>query len=67
MYMSVLPECMNVQTIHVLGCPKRADESVSFLGTGIRDGYEPPHGCWELNLGPVQVLSTTDPSFPALH
>ena len=27
-------------------------------------GCEPPHGCWELNLGPLQeqpVLSTTEP------
>ena len=31
----------------------------------IRDGCEPPCGCWELNSGPLQeqsVLLTTEPS-----
>ena len=31
----------------------------------ITDGWEPPCGCWELNLGPLEeqsVLLTTEPS-----
>jgi hypothetical protein len=33
------------------------------------DGYEPPCGCWELNLGPLEaqsVLLTTELSLEAL-
>jgi hypothetical protein len=30
------------------------------------DGWEPPCGCWELNLGPLEEVLTTDPS-PSLH
>ena len=36
----------------------------------ITDGCEPPCGCWELNLGPLEeqsVLLTTEPSLQALE
>ena len=34
----------------------------------MRDGCEPPGGCWKLNSGPLEeqpVLLTTEPSFQA--
>lgn len=27
----------------------------------ITDSYEPLYGCWDLNLGPVEVLLTMEP------
>ena len=39
-------------------CQKRAPDLIT-------DGCEPPCGCWELNLGPLEeqaVLLTTEPS-----
>lgn len=30
-------------------CLTRPEEDIKFPGTGIIDGYELPHGCWELN------------------
>jgi hypothetical protein len=36
----------------------------------ITDGCEPPCGCWELNLGPLEevlVLLTTEPSLQPLN
>jgi hypothetical protein len=36
------------------------------VGTGVKDGYELPRGCWERNLGPVEeqyMLLTLGPPF----
>lgn len=46
--------------------PSTCREGAWSLGTGVRDGYEPPCGCWKLNPGPLQeklMLLTTGPSF----
>ena len=29
-------------------------EGVRFPGAGVTDSCEPPCGCWELNLGPLE-------------
>lgn len=36
-------------------------------GTGIMDSCESPNGCWELNLGLLQVVVTTEQSFQPQH
>lgn len=39
-------------------------------GTGIEDSCEPPCGCWDVNLGPLQehqVVLTIEPSFQPLY
>ena len=46
-------------------CLRRSEGGIGFRRIGIIDGCEPPCGCWELNLGPLQkqhVLLTTDSS-----
>jgi hypothetical protein len=40
-----------------------------FPGSGVTDRWEPPCGCWELNLGSLEqqtVFLTTEPSFQPL-
>lgn len=32
-----------------------SEEGVRSPGTGVRDGYKPLCGCWEVNPGPLQV------------
>ena len=51
--MSVLPA---VYLCALLVCLSlgRTDKGVGSLGTGVVDGCELPHGCWELNLGPLE-------------
>ena len=34
-------------------CPQKS-EGVDFPGNGVTGSYEPPHGCWELNPGPLK-------------
>jgi hypothetical protein len=46
-----LSVCMSVYRIPA-ECPRRP-EAVGSFGTRVRDGCEPPCGCWELNLGPL--------------
>jgi hypothetical protein len=64
-----LPGCLC--TVCVPWCPKRPEEGVRSHGTGVRERCEPPWGCWESNLGPLEeqpVLLTTDLSVsPAPH
>lgn len=48
--MNVLSACMPV----LLWEPHRPEESIVFLTTGVTDGCGLPHGCWELNLGPLK-------------
>lgn len=55
---------MYVHSIHPWP-PGRSEEGVRSSGSGVRDGCEPPHECWEMNLGPSQkqkMLLTTEPS-----
>jgi hypothetical protein len=50
---------------HVYLVSSEAREDVRSSKTTVTDG-EPPCGCWESNLGPLEeqsVLSTTDPSY----
>ena len=49
---------MSALSAHTPACQKRASVNIT-------DGCEPPYGCWELNLGPLEeqpVLLTTEPS-----
>jgi hypothetical protein len=44
---------------------RRPEEGVRFPGTGIVGSYEPPYGCRELNLSPLEeqlVLLNREPS-----
>lgn len=38
--------------------PGRPEEGAGSLGAGVVDTCEPPHGCWELDLGPLQEQQT---------
>lgn len=43
------------------------EEGVLSPRIGVRHGYEPPHGCWQLSLGPREeepLLLTSEPSLP---
>lgn len=41
--------------------PQKSKESIKSLGAGIIDRFESPHGCWELNLGPVGSSQCSQP------
>lgn len=50
--------------------PLRSEEGIGFPETSVRDGCGPPHGCWELNQGPLQekqVFLTAEPSLQPPH
>ena len=52
-------------TMYAPGAHRVQKEGVRSPGTGITDGCEPPHGCWKLNLGPLEeqpVFLTSEPS-----
>lgn len=61
--MSVVPAFMSVHPL-CTWCPWRSEKGIRSPGTGVRDGCDLPHRCWESNLGPIQeqVLLTTEPS-----
>lgn len=64
--MCILRVCMYVQcSCSVL---KVIREGIGSSGNGITGTYEPSCGCWESNLGPlqVQVLLTDEPSLQHL-
>ena len=45
--------------------PMKARRGVRSPGTGVKDGCEPPCGCWESNPGPLEkqfVLSNAETS-----
>lgn len=44
-------------------CPWDPKDGVEAQGTGVKDEYELPRGCWELNLDPPEeekVFLTTE-------
>lgn len=57
-----LPPYMSMRRVYAW-CPlTRLEEGVGYPGTGITEDGQPPYGCWEPNLGPLQeqqVLLTT--------
>ena len=58
-----LPPCMYVHRMHAW-CLWKKEEAIKATRTGDTDGCEPPCGCWEMNLGPLQepqVLLTAEP------
>jgi hypothetical protein len=63
MYMGVLPACMSLH--HECGWSAwGSEESIRSPGPGVTYGCEPPCGCWELYLGPLEeqlVLLITEP------
>lgn len=55
-------------TILPAWCLQSSEECIQSPGTGVRDDYEAPYGCWDLNLGLLKAL-LTEPSiqpFPTL-
>lgn len=57
------PECIGAHYV-CAWYPRRSEEGTGCPGTGLMDSCEPPCGCWESNLDPLQqqVLLTTEPS-----
>lgn len=53
MYILVLLTCLYLYHLSAW-YPWKLGEGVGPSGTGVTDGYEPPCGCWELNLGPLE-------------
>ena len=51
--MSVLSQCIYVHHMHAW-CPQKSEEGVRVPGTRVMSICEPPCGCQELNLGPLQ-------------
>lgn len=51
--------CVKVFCLHVCLVPKEITRRCSIPATGVMDGYKPPYGCRDLNLGPgrKQALS----------
>lgn len=45
---------MWMSVFHVCTVTTEAGEGIGFPGTGVTGGYEPPHGCWELDPSPWQ-------------
>lgn len=61
MCVSVVPTCVSVSHRHVAWCMWRTGEGTGSPEPGTAYSYEPPRGCWELNLDPLEER----PSFPA--
>ena len=61
---SCLQVCVCVHRMHAW-CPRKPEEDTIAPGTGAKDGYELPCGCWELNSGPLD--EQTKSLSPALH
>lgn len=36
------------------GCPQRLEEGIKALGNGVIHGCDPPYGCWESNIDPLE-------------
>lgn len=51
--MNALPACMSVYSVQAW-FPQRAEEKIKCPGTGITIGCKSPHGCQELNSGPLR-------------
>jgi hypothetical protein len=45
---------MSVHHVHEMSKETRSRQASSPLGTGITGNSEPPCGCWESNLGPLE-------------
>jgi hypothetical protein len=57
--------CLHVHLYTASVCPWKPEEGVESPGSGVKHCYDPPRGCGELNLGPLQehqVLSNNEPS-----
>ncbi|KAL6034338.1 hypothetical protein STEG23_034958 [Scotinomys teguina] len=49
-----LPAYVSLRYMHAW-CPKKPEEGIRSLGTGITDSYAVPRGCWESNLDPLAL------------
>lgn len=59
--------CLHNVCLHMQAwCPQWQEEAAGALGIGVTDGCEPPHGCWELNLGPLEEQSVLSPAETSL-
>ena len=67
-YFMCMGICLSVYLCTVrVHCPKRSEEGVRSLGTGVTDGCELPCGCWESNRSSGgTMLLTAEPSFQPL-
>ena len=57
--------CMDVYTLWSGSVGGDQEEGARIPGTGVTNSSEPPRGCWELNLGLLEVqavLLTLEPS-----
>jgi hypothetical protein len=51
--LDVLPKYMSV----CAWFPKKPEQAIRFPGARVIVSYEPPCGCWDLNPGPLVVVS----------
>lgn len=42
-------------------CLQKSEGNIRAPGTVVTDGYVPPCGFWELNVGPLSVLHPQEP------
>ena len=57
-------------TMCMPGAHRDQKSSSNIPGTGVKDGCDPPCGCWDFNSGPSEeqvVLLTTEPSLQTLQ
>ena len=60
--MNIVPVCISLYHIQ---CLKKPEKNIRSPGTGAIDSCELPCGCWESNLGSLEVPQTTEPSLQA--
>lgn len=51
---------------HIANFPGRPEEGIGFPKAGVPGGSEPPCGCWEENLSPLQEHPKEHPFSPIL-
>lgn len=60
MRMGALPACVFV--LHMCAAPGVIRKGHEIPWTGPTESYEPPRGCWELKLGPLEKHSSLQSS-----
>lgn len=65
--MGILPTCMSMYRVHAL--PKESIKNIAFCGTGVRDSFKLPCGCWAFNSGALEEQSEflTSPKFSSSY
>lgn len=59
--------CMDVCTSHAQGCPQRPEEGVGYPGIGITEDCDLPCGCWESDLGLLEMQHLLNHAHTYIH